>query len=476
MPWDGVVPGLGMRARPRGLKTWIVHQRLGRGVVKRTLAPMDAMLVADARAMIAEAEAGGGAPAMIPMMWTFRPTFHADCAERWTLATRRAHADGMHRFILPAFGTRRVDAIAAREVQNWFDDLAARKLASANRVLAVLSSLMKHAETLGLRPEGSNPCRGLCRRKSGFEARYLSDSEFTALGQALDEAEDEHPVVVTVFRFLLYTGARKSEALGLRWAHIHGDWAVLPDSKTGPKTIWLATSVRAVLAGLPRRSGCLWVFASDGKPILADKACKAIRERAGLGELRIHDLRHSYAAVAVGNGEGLRTVAGLLGHADIATTFGYAHLAEYAVFDVWLSKASALGQRRHRAPLRLARKQRERSGSCVPCINHACGQRLISARNVCRNSSRSVSGSQFAILWKTCRQLRNCAGVHGKVSAVRNSRSTAFRRSRIASRSGSCETCFTRRPAANRSLCRIDILQVYCRRARTDWHADLFTR
>ena len=188
---------------------------------------------------------------------------------------------------------------------------------------------MKHAEALGLRREDSNPCKGLRRRKTGFEAHYLTDDEFAALGRALDGAEADYPVAVAVLRFLLYTGARKSEALRLKWEHIHGDRAVLPDSKTGPRTIWLGSPARAVLAARHRRTNCPWVFASvGGGPATVDKEWNAIRAAAGLPALRIHDLRHSHAAVAVNRGEGLRVVAGLLGHADIATTFGYAHLAE----------------------------------------------------------------------------------------------------------------------------------------------------
>ena len=76
------------------------------------------------------------------------------------------------------------------------------------------------------------------------------------------------------------------------------------------------------------------MFASPcGAPVSLDKAWNAIRAAAGLPTLRTHDLRHSLAAVAVNGGEGLRVVAGLLGHADIKTTFGYAHLAEGSVFD-----------------------------------------------------------------------------------------------------------------------------------------------
>ena len=335
--WDSAAPGLGLRARPNGRKTWIVHRRWNGSVVKRTLGVLDALTVEDARhavrALLADAEANR-APAAVPTVRTFAPAFLIDCAERWKPATRRAHADGMNRYILAAFGERRVDAVSAKDVRNWFDDLSVTRAASANRALAVLSSMMKHAEALGLRREDSNPCKGLRRRKTGCKAHYLTDDEFAALGRALDDAEADHPVAVAAIRFLLYTGARKSEALRLKWEHVHGDRAVLPDSKTGPRTIWLASPARVVLAARQRRSNCPWVFASPcGGPANVDREWNAIRAAAGLPTLRIHDLRHSLAAVAVNGGEGLRVVAGLLGHADIKTTFGYAHLAEGSVFD-----------------------------------------------------------------------------------------------------------------------------------------------
>jgi len=335
--WDTDTLGLGLRARPNGSKTWIVRRRCAGGVVRRTLGTLDSLTVGDARhaarAVIAGAESGN-TPAAIPTVRTFAPAFLADCAERWKPATRRAHADGIRRHILPAFGNCRLDTVSAKDVRIWFDDLSASRAGSANRALAVLSSMMKHAEALGLRREDSNPCRGLRRRKTRFEAHYLSDDEFTALGRALDGAEADCPVAVAALRFLLYTGARKSEALQLKWEHIHGDRAVLPDSKSGPRTIWLSSPARAVLAARPRLADCPWVFASPcGEPANVDREWHAIREMAGLPTLRIHDLRHSHAAVAVGGGEGLRVVAGLLGHADIKTTFGYAHLAEGSVFD-----------------------------------------------------------------------------------------------------------------------------------------------
>ena len=109
---------------------------------------------------------------------------------------------------------------------------------------------------------------------------------------------------------------------------------MLCDRKTGPRTIWLASPARAILASRPRRGDCPWVFASSaGTPVVVDRAWKKVKAAAGLAGLRPHDLRHTHAAVAVNGGTDLRIVAGLLGHADINATFGYAHLAEAPVRD-----------------------------------------------------------------------------------------------------------------------------------------------
>ena len=191
--WDSAAPGLGLRARPNGRQTWIVHRRCNGSVVRRTLGALDALTVDDARhaarALIADAETGGAAAA-VPTVRTFL----ADCAERWKPTTRETYAHTVRRWILPAFGGRPVDAIGAKDVRNWHDDIAATRPGSAHWALAAMSSMMKHAEALGLRREDSNPCKGLRRRKTGFEAHYLTDDEFAALGRALDGAEADHPV------------------------------------------------------------------------------------------------------------------------------------------------------------------------------------------------------------------------------------------------------------------------------------------
>ena len=172
MLWDSEVAGFGLRVRPGGQKTWIVHRRSSGSVLRRSLGSPEAVTAGDARGMARAliTDAPGAAATTAPMLRVFGRAFLADCAHRWKPATRRSHAHNLQNLILPVFGSRRVDAITARDVRSWFADLAVTRPASANRALAVLSSLMKHAETLGLRPENSNPCRGLRRYKSGFKA------------------------------------------------------------------------------------------------------------------------------------------------------------------------------------------------------------------------------------------------------------------------------------------------------------------
>jgi len=139
-----------------------------------------------------------------------------------------------------------------------------------------------------------------------------------------------HPVEIALLRFLMLTGARLGEALTLEWTMIHGSQAVLPDSKTGPKTLWLCAPVRRLLTALAKKSMSSHVFAlPDGRKMRGalDRCWAEARRLSRLQGFRLHDLRHSYASVAVSTGEDLKTVAGLLGHAELETTKGYAHLA-----------------------------------------------------------------------------------------------------------------------------------------------------
>ena len=328
--WDDRVTGLGLRLRARSMPVWIGQRRVEGRTVKRTLCGLDGMGIEEARDVARSLfDLGGRRLRVAPTLASFVPTFIEDNAGRWKPNTVKAHRRGLMRHTVPVLGAKPVDAITRADVVAWQDglDMAA---GSRNRMLAVLSGLMLHAESVGLRPEGSNPCAGLRRRRSGFKAQYLDDRGFARLAVALDHLKKEHPVEIALLRFLMLTGARRGEALMLEWTMIHGSRAVLPDSKTGPKTLWLSAPVRRLLAALAKESMSSHVFAlSDGRKMRGalSRCWTKVRCLAGLQGFRLHDLRHSYASVAVSTGEDLKTVAGLLGHSELETTKGYAHLA-----------------------------------------------------------------------------------------------------------------------------------------------------
>jgi integrase len=206
----------------------------------------------------------------------------------------------------------------------------------ANRCLALLSKMFNLAEVWGWRPEHSNPVRHIEKYKEPRRERYLSPQEFARLGEALAAAEregTESPFAIAAIRLLILTGARLGEILTLQWTFVDFEHRALrlPDSKTGRKTIWLSPPAFEVLASIPRIENNPFVFAGqrEGSHLVnMQKVWKRICTAARITNARIHDLRHSYASVAVTSGIGLYLTGKILGHARSTTTERYAHLAD----------------------------------------------------------------------------------------------------------------------------------------------------
>lgn len=205
---------------------------------------------------------------------------------------------------------------------------------AANHALSVLSKMISWAEQHGYREPGANPCSKIERYKETKRERYLSEEEFSRLGAALAkaEADGENPWVIGVIRMLMLTGARLSEMLTLKWAYLdaHRRLLRLPDSKSGAKTIHLSPEAMAVLDALPRIAGSPWVFPGhiNGRHLtVIQRNWEAIRLTAGLPEVRLHDLRHSFASMAIDVGGTLPLIGHLLGHTQAQTTARYAHVA-----------------------------------------------------------------------------------------------------------------------------------------------------
>jgi integrase len=255
-----------------------------------------------------------------------------------------------------SYGALKAVALTRAHVAALHVRMADRPYA-ANRAAAVWSKAFAWGATRGLVPQGHNPTKGLQKYREQGRERFLTTDELAGLGAALTEGEtvglpydiDEtkpkakhapkadrrltklHPFAAGAIRLLILTGARLREILDARWDQVDLERGILflADSKTGRKPVYLSAAAQAVLASLPRIEGNLHIIAGakEGAP-RADlkKPWAAVCKAAGLEDVRLHDLRHSFASVGAGASMGLPIIGKLLGHSQAATTHRYAHL------------------------------------------------------------------------------------------------------------------------------------------------------
>lgn len=205
---------------------------------------------------------------------------------------------------------------------------------TAARSLAVLGAMLEWAAHPDRKLIPANPAKGVKLLKSGKRERFLSEAELAKLGDALAAMEAEHQLSATAtaaIRLLLLSGCRKAEILTLRWEWVDIERRVLrlPDSKTGPKVVPLAAAAIKLLTELPRGGDYVLPAAKGaGHYTGLQKDWERVRARAGIGGVRIHDLRHSFASFAVADGNSLYLIGKVLGHKQARTTEIYAHLAD----------------------------------------------------------------------------------------------------------------------------------------------------
>ena len=234
----------------------------------------------------------------------------------------------------PSFGARKLADIQRHEVEDWLHGLSEKGLAPAtcNRILAVFKTICSLAVLRGFLPAGQSPCAGVSPFKIHTQReRYLTQDEAQRLMRALEKSDRPEAFAI---RLLLLTGARKSEILKARWEYVRRDLRLLivPLSKSGkPRHIPLSDAALEVLCAMSRSPGNSWLFPghAPGKP-LSDLYLfwNKLRRELGLADVRIHDLRHTFASFLVNAGHSLYEVQKLLGHGDPRTTMRYAHLGQ----------------------------------------------------------------------------------------------------------------------------------------------------
>ncbi len=248
--------------------------------------------------------------------------------------------------ILPsAIAKKKLDRLTRQEVAQLHRKMKA-KPRTANKVLQILSSIYGEAGRDGLVPDSFNPARNIRHFKIEPRQRFLSEAELARVGDAMTQGEadgSESPYALAAIRLLIFTGARHNEIKKMRWEWIDFERGLLnlPDSKTGSKVIQLSPPALELLAELPKVEDNPFVIVGDKSGahlVNLRKPWVRIRERAKLEpvtlpdgrkqHVRIHDLRHSYASLAVNGGASLPMIGALLGHRQVTTTARYAHLAD----------------------------------------------------------------------------------------------------------------------------------------------------
>lgn len=366
--WDTELAGFGVIAFPTGKKVYCIQYRKdGRSRRSRIgehgrLTPDEAR--SQAKRHLGRVEEGAdpiadrqAARAVRTLREVADDFLSLHVATKRKPRTRDGYKGLLDLHILPAFGNRRMKDLRRSDIARLHLKISKTSPGAANRCIALISAIWNWAARRDEVKFADNPAKGIEKNPEEGRERYLSGAELARLGDALREAEtiglpyrvdpnnpkSKHgpkegqrrppldPFAVAALRLLILTGARLREILDAKWDYVDLERAMmhLPDSKTGKKTLYLSAPALEVLANLPRIDDNPFLIAGENPSApRADlkKPWNAIRRATGLDDVRIHDLRHSFASVGAGASLGLPVIGKLLGHSQPATTARYAHL------------------------------------------------------------------------------------------------------------------------------------------------------
>lgn len=384
--WDDDLPRFGLRQKPSGALTWVVQYRIGKHTRRMALGAVGVLTPDEARKeaikRLAEV-AKGGDPSTERRLKSHDMTV-ADLCDLYlkeaptiilehkgrpkkasSLATDRSQIE---RHIKPLLGRRWVTTLTSDDVTQFQSDVTLGKTAAdvktgrrgraivkggkgaGFRATATLGTVMAHAVRRKIRPD--NPVNGVKLNKLRKRTRFFLPTELARLGQVLVKAEREgvNPLMIDAVRVLLLSGCRKNEVLKLRWTPDRKDalWVDfehrmlrLGDSKTDERNVALGAPALQILSELKARAdkahrgnsklpkSARWVFPSsrgDGHLVGLWKLWKALRDEAGLSDVRLHDLRHGFGSMAAAEGQSLFLLGKVLGHTQARTTEKYAHV------------------------------------------------------------------------------------------------------------------------------------------------------
>lgn len=363
--WDSEVRGFGVRVKKTGTKSFILKCRVGRLTVQTTICKVGSPYTVDeardkARELLRDA-AEGIDPRQVKKARREGITV-ADLADLYLGPEGKADkpnkkasswdTDGrvIRRHIVPLLGQKQVKVLTADDIKRFQADVTAGKTALdekmgfrkraivkggksvARLATVVLGAMLQFGIKQGALT--NNPAKGVELNVNDKRERFLSEKEVATIAEGMTILESIgmlHATIGTAIRLLLLTGCRKNEIAGLKWEWVDFDHRCLrlPDSKTGAKVVPLGGPPLKLLADIQRKSK--WVLPAikgEGHVVGLQRAWETVRVWCGLEEVRIHDLRHSFASFAAADGASLYLIGKVLGHSQTRTTERYAHLAD----------------------------------------------------------------------------------------------------------------------------------------------------
>jgi len=337
--WDNLVTGFGARITAKGALSFVLRYVLDGRQRLITLGRYPVMSLDTARQRAIQYRAKMVLSSEDPFVDRYKdiPTlneYSQTYLNGYAKANKRPHSIiddecGLRLYILPTLGHMRLNTVHKRDVAALHYSLADKPY-RANRALALLSKIFNLAIDDGYRVD--NPVKGVKHYNEEPRTRWLSIDETSRLAVVLKA--DEHRVGGLAILFLLATGARKGEALNATWNQFRLDqklW-IKPASCTKQKkehVVELNDYAMSLLAELKKDNPSPYVFYySRLQSRLKDLATfwQRIRLKAELPNVRIHDLRHTFASQIINQGFSLEVVGELLGHSNLSTTRRYAHV------------------------------------------------------------------------------------------------------------------------------------------------------
>ena len=381
--WDTELKGLGLRITPAGAKSYIIRYRPGGGraaeVKEYTIGKHGPITPEIARrsalTMLGEIAMGhdpqkrrqDGRSEM--SMSDFCDMYIEQGMRMKKESTRISDTYRINAHIRPLLGKKKISAIDAMDIESFVQDVATgahtkRKPSKVdNKKSGATTETRKRTETNAKGGKGTstrtmillsamfswaiypakllkeNPCKGVKKFAPKASLRHLSMDELKKVGEAMD-APDLNKKAAAIIRLLVLTGARKSEIQCLKRSEVDLNlgFLKLEDSKTGQKIIPLGVSAVNILSEFMEDQSSPYVFPSDNPEIKGPfvgvpKVWGKIRNAAGISDVRLHDLRHTFASVGLVGGDSLAVIGAILGHKDPKTTARYAHLASSPVRD-----------------------------------------------------------------------------------------------------------------------------------------------